>query len=398
MSRNFGKLEDANKYTTEALKHLDGMTERERFAVRASYYMTTGDFQQCEKEYGELLAQFAADAVGHNNRAVCLSQLRNMREAAAELRQAVQILPKRLRLRANLAMTANYAGDFQAAEQEAKALESNDFATLAVAFAQVAQGLVPEATETYKKLGTMGARGASWAASGSGDLALYEGRFSDAARAFEQGVAADLAAKDPDRAARKLTSVAYVHLLRGQKAPAIAAADKALLNSKAVPIRFLAGRIFAEAGASAKAKAIAAGLSAEIPAEARAYGKIIEGEIALKSGNPSQAVQLLTAANGILDTWLGQFDLGRAYLEARVYPQADSAFDLCLRRRGEVLSLLVDEEPTYGYLPPVYYYQGLVREGLKNTRFADSYREYLKIRGPSKEDPLLPDVRRRAGG
>jgi len=61
------------------------------------------------------------------------------------------------------------------------------------------------------------------------------------------------------------------------------------------------------------------------------------------------------------------------------------------------LSLLVDEEPTYGYLPIVYYYQGLVRDGLKNPGSADSYREYLKIRGKSTEDPLLPEVRRRAG-
>jgi hypothetical protein len=29
--------------------------------------------------------------------------------------------------------------------------------------------------------------------------------------------------------------------------------------------------------------------------------------------------------------------------------------------------------------------------------FADSYREYLKIRGGSKEDPLALDARKRAG-
>ena len=58
---------------------------------------------------------------------------------------------------------------------------------------------------------------------------------------------------------------------------------------------------------------------------------------------------------------------------------------------------MVDEEPTYGYFPIVYYYQGLVREGLKNPAAVDSYREYLKIRGNSTEDPVLSDVRRRAG-
>jgi eukaryotic-like serine/threonine-protein kinase len=54
-------------------------------------------------------------------------------------------------------------------------------------------------------------------------------------------------------------------------------------------------------------------------------------------------------------------------------------------------------EPTFGYFPVVYYYQGRAREGLKTEGFADSYREYLKIRGESTEDPLVTEVRKRVG-
>ena len=109
------------------------------------------------------------------------------------------------------------------------------------------------------------------------------------------------------------------------------------------------------------------------------------------------AIKLFTEANGLLDTWLGHFDLGRAYLEAGAPLQADSEFDRCLKRRGEALALFLDEEPTYAYFPPVYYYQGRVREALNATGFANSYRAYLAIRGNSKEDPLLPEVHKRAG-
>ena len=98
----------------------------------------------------------------------------------------------------------------------------------------------------------------------------------------------------------------------------------------------------------------------------------------------------------MLDTWLGHFNLGRAYLEAGEFVQADSEFDLCITRRGEALNLM-DEGPTYGVFPIVYYYHGRVREEMKTASFADSYREYLKIRGESKEDPLVPEVRKRAG-
>ena len=123
----------------------------------------------------------------------------------------------------------------------------------------------------------------------------------------------------------------------------------------------------------------------------------MEGEAALKNGNPRDAVNALIEANKLLDTWIGRFELGRAYFAAGEFLEADSEFDRCLKRRGEALSLFLDEWATYGYLPPVYYYQGRVREELKTERFADSYRQYLDIRGKSTEDPLLPDIRRRAG-
>ena len=102
-----------------------------------------------------------------------------------------------------------------------------------------------------------------------------------------------------------------------------------------------------EAGAVAKARPLAAALVAQLPAAPQAYGKILEGLIALKSGDARGAIKALTEANALVDTWFGRFDLGRAYLAARAYPQADSEFDQCIARRGEALSLL-DEDPTFG--------------------------------------------------
>ncbi len=61
------------------------------------------------------------------------------------------------------------------------------------------------------------------------------------------------------------------------------------------------------------------------------------------------------------------------------------------------MELFLDNVPTYGYFPAVYYYQGRVREGMKSSGFADSYRSYLAIRGNSNEDPLAADARKRLG-
>ncbi len=396
-SRNLGRQQDAEKYIKEAVRHLDGMTERERYRTRGLFYFITGDNQACVKEYGDLIARYAADAPARNNLALCLTYLRELPRAMGEMQQVIKILPKRALYRENLAVYAAYNGDFGAAEKEARAVEEPSvFSLLPIAFSQLLQGQVAQATDTYKKMGEIDQLGVSYMSSGLGDVALYEGRLADAVRIFTQGAAADLVAKDPDRAANKFAALAYTQLLRQQKAAAIAAADKALANSKGVKIRFLAARVFLEAGAVARARTMAAGLGSEILNEPQAYAKIIEGDVALKSGDARGAIKALTEANTLLDTWISHFDLGRAYLEAGAFTQADSEFDRCIKRRGEALSLFLDEEPTYGFFPPVYYYQGRVREGLNNSGFSESYKVYLSIRGQSKEDPLLPDVRRRA--
>lgn len=396
-SFNLDKLQDTEKYVQEAQRHLDTMTERERYRTRGLYYLATSDYEQCVKEYGDLVAKFAADASARNNIALCSSRLRKNVEAAAQMREVVQILPNRALYRENLALYTAYSGDFEGAEREARVLtEPSVFGLLALAFAQVGQGQLAQAADTYRQIGTIDDQGASYMAAGLGDIAVYEGRFSDAARLLESSAAADMKATEPDRAATKLAALGYAHLLRQQKTPAIAATESALKNSTVPKIRFLAARTFVETGEISKARALAESLRSELQPEPQAYAKVIEGLVAMKSGKAREAIKPLTEANTLLDTWIGHFELGRAYFEAGAFTPADSEFDRCIARRGEALSLFLDEDPTYGYLPSAYYYQGRVREELKTAGFAESYRTYLSIRGKSTEDPLLPDVRKRA--
>ena len=47
------------------------MTERERYRTRGLFYFITGDYQACVKEYGDLIARYAADAAARNNLALC---------------------------------------------------------------------------------------------------------------------------------------------------------------------------------------------------------------------------------------------------------------------------------------------------------------------------------------
>jgi tetratricopeptide (TPR) repeat protein len=299
----------------------------------------------------------------------------------------------------NFALYACYASDFKSCEHGAKeVLQLNpkyEEAFLVLAYSQLGQGLLPQASDAYQKLERVSAWGSSLAASGFGDLALYRGDFREGGQILEKGSAEDLAADSRGAAADKLVMLSYANLLRGDKEAAVAATERALANSQTVKIRFLAARTFVEAGELAKARTLAAALDSEIQTTPRGYARLILGEAELKEHNPNQAIQLFIEAKNMSDTWLGRFDLGRAYLEAGAFTEADSEFDRCIKRRGEALELFMDDVPTYSYLPAVYYYQGRDREGLKSPDFATFYRTYLGIRGQSTDDPLLADIRRR---
>ena len=395
-SHNISRQQDADKYIKQAVSHIDNMTERERFRTRAMLYFLDGDTQKCVEEYGTLLQRYPSDTGAYNNMADCLVRLRNMPKALEEVRRAIAILPKRATYRLNDSTYSAYAGDFQTSAKEAgvtlQLVPGFSWGFGAQAFASLGQGQLAPAIEQYKEVQKTDT---SYAAAGLADVAIFEGRYRDAVKILEKGAADDTAAKNPDAAADKLSALAYVQLLKGDKVAALKATNNALDLSKAVKTRFIAARNFAALGETAKSKELAAGLSSELQTEPQAYAKLIEGEIALNNGDSHTAVQLFTQGNNLLDTWIGRFDLGRAYLEAGAFTEADSEFDRCIKRRGEALALFLDEVPTYGYFPPVYYYQGRVREGLKSAGFAESYKQYLTIRGKAGEDPLLADARKR---
>ena len=398
-SGNLGQPEAAEKNAKLAMEHVDRMTERERYRVRGMYYIGTENWQGCVEEYGELVKQYPVDNIGYSNLAACYARMLDMPKAMEEARLGLQITPNDVLARMNFALYACYATDFKACESGAKdVLKLNpkyEEAFLVLAYSQLGQGLLPQASDAYQKLEKISPWGASLAASGLGDLSMYRGNFGEGGQILEKGAAQDVAADNRDAAADKLVMLSYANLSRGDKAAAVSAAERALADSQTVKIRFLVARTFVEAGELPRARALAAELASEIQKSPHVYAKLILGEAALQEHDPNQAIQLFTEAKERSDTWLGRFDLGRAYLAAGAFTEADSEFDRCVQRRGEVLELFMDDDPTYSYLPPVYYYQGRDREGLKSPDFAGFYRTYLTIRGQSTDDPLLADIRQR---
>jgi tetratricopeptide (TPR) repeat protein len=232
------------------------------------------------------------------------------------------------------------------------------------------------------------------AAEGLADLALAEGRLADARTLLEPAIQADLAAKDGDGAARKLVMLAGVLRSLGQPARAAEAAERALKASQQDYVHLLAGSVLVEAGQERRALAVAEGLGRRLEPAPRLYAELLHGAVALSRKNPGEAVARFKAGQKLLDSWLVRYALGRAYLEAGAWPQAADELEACVRRRGEVTDVFIDNVPTYRLLGPVEYWQGRAQQAAGSPAAAESYQAFLALK-QGDEDPLVADARKR---
>jgi tetratricopeptide (TPR) repeat protein/predicted Ser/Thr protein kinase len=398
MDANTGKKQEAEKNYQAAMSRIDRMTDREKYRTRSGYYLLMRNQPKAIEELTALVKQYPSDTAGYANLALAYFEQRDMTKALEEQKRAIEIMPNSVQQRSNLSLYALYAGDFDAAANEAQqVLKENpkfEVGARTLALAKLAAGHPEEAKKEYDKLMTMSSRGASMAATGLADLALYEGRLADAVAILHRGIIENQADKDADSAAYNQATLALTLVALNKPGEAVAAAGNAAA-SRDEGILYRVAQVYQSAGQEPRALAIAGPLGQRLETEPRIYAKLILGEAQLKRGNAREAVNIFQEAQKLGDTWLGHFDLGRAYLEASAFTEASSEFDVCLKRRGEITSVFLDDLPSYHYLPPVYYYQGRAREGLKSAGAGESYKAFLSMKEKGTGDPLVADAKKR---
>lgn len=399
MQANMGRKEDAEKDFKLALSKIDRMTDREKFRTRGAYYLMERDYDKAIEQFKALENQFPADSAGIGNLALAEFYARNMTGAVDDERKVVALYPDNVLYLNNYGLFAMYAGDFDTAIKESqKLLELNpkfEKAYICLAVAQLAKGDDTAAAETYRKAAPLSAWGASAAAVGLADIALYQGRPDEALSILEPALKADLVAKDTSRAAAKYVMQAEAWLMKGQNAKAIAAAERAVSGSTDESLLYPAAMVFLEAGKSDKAVELGQKLSQRLEPDPAAYGKLIAAEVEMQRKAYRDAIRSFQDSQKIADTWIGRLGLGRAYLEAGAFPDADTELDACVRRRGEAASVFLDDEPSWRYFAPVDYYLGRARQGLQSPDAAEAFRNYLKAREKSANDPLAVDAKKR---
>jgi len=396
---NLGESDKSQDYFGQAMARIDRMTEREKSRTRGGYYLMVGNHQQAAEEYETLVERYPADSAGHANLALAYFFQRDMSRALEEGGLAVDLNPKNVPQRNNMALYAMYAGDFESAAQEAQAvIDMNPAfakAYIARGVSELGQGHPEQARETYGELEQVSARGASFAATGLGDLALFEGKNANAVAILEQGIAGDLANGFGYDAAVKTVALAEAHLATGDRDAAVETANEAVEMRRSLGVVVPAARVLLAAGEEERALDLARELSERLEPDPQAYALVLEGEARLAGGDPRAALSLFIEAQELADTWLGRFDLGRAYLELDAYTEAHTALDACLERRGESTAVFLDDRPSFRYFPPTLYYLGRAQEGLGSPAASASYSEYIAIKEDGDRDPLLEDARRR---
>ena len=397
---NSSRFDEAESYFKEAMKRIDQMTDREKYRDRGMYALMQRDFKKAIDEFSSLLQHYPGDYVIHANLAIAYFYARNMPGAVKEGLLDVKYNPQGVWTHTNLSWYALATGDLQTSERESrKALElepSFQKAHITLALTQLAKGQPEEAVETYRKLRELDSYGATLAATGLADLAVYEGRLTEALKILDDGIAFDLKNGQAYDSAIKCIMLAQTYLLQGKKERAVETAERALKTSGEAEILFSAALVDLDAGQEEKARALQAELNKKPQPEPRVYAKLIGGELSRARGDIGNAVSLFHEAKDLIDTWIGHFLLGRAYLQAEDYTPAYSEFEICLKRGGEAASVFLNDLPSYGYLPPDYYYFGRAQEGLGSEAAADSYNKFLKIKGKDDgTDPMVADARRR---
>jgi serine/threonine protein kinase/tetratricopeptide (TPR) repeat protein len=398
MSANMGRKSDADTYYQKAMTHLDRMSDREKYRTRGGYYLMTRQPDKAIQEYNALVEQYPADAVGPSNLALSYFFTRDMPKAMEQGKRAVELSPKALLQRNNLALYSIYAGDYPAGEKAAQdVLQQNPAyadALGALGIAQTGEGHFTAATATYQKLAALSPRGASMATMGLADIAELQGRTTEAISLLEKGIAADLGAKDSAGAAAKTIALGQAYLAQPDKKKALVAADSAVKLDSQPSVLMAAGELYVNGGDTPRATKLVAQLSAKIEPEPQLYGALLQGSIALSRGQKMEAVQSFEKAQKISNSWLGHFYLGKAYLQNGSFTEADSEFELCLKRRGEASAVFLDDVPTLRLVPQVYYFLARAQEGLKSPAAADTYRTFLKMQ-PEGSSELTTDARRR---
>jgi Flp pilus assembly protein TadD len=397
-----GRQDEAYEQWKRAMQFIDRMTDREKYRTLGSYYLgVSRDFDKAVENYEALVRRYPADTSGLNNLALACFNKLDFAKALEVGQRAIDLQKNSVRFRSNYALYAMYAGRFDEAEDRAKKLiadaRSSYIVYLPLAVAQAAKGNLEAARETYMTMAATGESGQSAAALGLADLLIYQGATAEARRVLERAIAEDQRAGRTVDVIAKYAALADASLIEGDKRGAVAAADALVKLGRQEEALVPAAAFYLAFGREVDAQRLAADLWNQVPSRTRAYGKMIEGQLALRQGRHADAIEAFNEGLKHADLWLLHYNLGVAKAGNGDFPGAYGELaNACEKNKGEATAVFLNDRPTLRYLAPLRYWQARVTEGLKGKpAAAEDYKKFLALRPEGSKDPLAIDARKR---
>lgn len=364
-----GRRSEAEEQWQKALSLLDRMTERERYRTLGLYYTAVSlNYDKAIENYAQLVEKFPADGAGHNNLSVLYFLTAQFDKSVAESARLIKIYPTRTLYRSNHALNAMWAGDLETAVAAADSVIAEDPTAfkpfIVLAMAALDSGDIESAREAYHRMEATGPRGKSRANMGKADLDLFEGRARQAESLLMAGIEQDRAQNNERGVGAKTIALAQSYMAQEKYAEALDMLRNMTGENQREGQLIPAAEIYVKLGDSDAARTIADQLGSQLRPQARAYGRLINGMIALEDRQYVAAIDELKAALDFADLWIVRFYLGQAYLAAGYPAEASSEFDAAYQRRSEAMAMFFDDVPTWRYTAALAAWSDRAREAL----------------------------------
>ena len=377
-----------------ALKHSDRMAERARLLVMANYYSAAGQPSESVGAYEQILSIWPGDLRTEINVAATALDASQFVLGLELARRAVADHPYSSVAQANLLLALVASGRFAEATRGGDALLQGRINLPSAGFCFIAMadyltGARDRALDVYAKLTPLDA---SWADEGRTDLALYEGRLDDAEAVVRPSLARALARGGPNAGEDQYQGLSLALSRRGDLAGALKAARPILGDDSSVQFQYGLAKVLVEGGAEREVAPLAARWAERKSASARAFGKLLVGDIALHHGKTAEATDAYQAALALDDSWRGHERLGAAHLAAKQWALAEADFRTCLERRGEAV---VIGTPSLQFLVPAEYGLARALDGAGDPAAVAQYQSFLSGRNGTQGDRMVQDAERR---
>ena len=374
-----------------ALKDGARLGERKRLSLLGDYYGSVGRYAESIAIHEQLLSKWPGDSTIELRVAATAIDAEEWPLAMELARRAVIDHPRAVVARANLVLVHLGNNTLEEAVREGETMIAELSRTPRFGFADVAMahallGQVDDALKTFDKLA---ATDPELADEGRADLALYQGRLDDAAALLQGQIDQAVARRAPDNARTEYIALARLLLRRGEPKRALASATAAI-GGGSVRAQYLVAALLIEAGGSVRAKELTHTWSESVSPEWRMYARLIDGDVLRLRGRAHEAVLAYQEAGRLHDSWIVHERLGRAYLAAGAFADADRELEACIARRGEAAIFFT---PSLSFLPSVYLDRARAKEQAGSPDALAAYDELLALSGkPAGSGPEGPIV------